>query len=157
MGSKSIKMKTIITVIPAIFLLLFSCNPETQKGSVEQWKQEILDTEKEFALMAADVGIPEAFIHYAAEDAVLMRNNRLVTGKDELIAFYEKQAGNDYGSSLSWEPDFVDVSGSGDLGYTYGSYTFSYIDSTGSRTESRGIFHTVWKRQVDGTWRYVWD
>jgi ketosteroid isomerase-like protein len=23
--------------------------------------------------------------------------------------------------------------------------------------EYQGVFHTVWKRQPDGTWKYVWD
>ena len=44
-----------------------------------------------------------------------------------------------------------------DLGYTYGHYTFSYIDSGGNKIENKGVFHTVWKRQSDGTWRFVWD
>ena len=58
---------------------------------------------------------------------------------------------------LKWKPDFVDVAASGDLGYTYGHYTYSYIDSTGKAAEDKGIFHTVWKRQPDGNWRFVWD
>ena len=58
---------------------------------------------------------------------------------------------------LIWKPDFVDVSASGDLAYTYGAYTYSYKDSTGAIVEQGGIFHTVWKRQADGGWRFVWD
>ena len=57
----------------------------------------------------------------------------------------------------SWKPDFVDVSSSGDLGYTYGQYTFIRLDSIGNETASQGIFHTVWKRQSDGNWRFVYD
>ena len=30
-------------------------------------------------------------------------------------------------------------------------------DSTGKTNENRGAFHTVWKKQKDGSWRYVWD
>jgi ketosteroid isomerase-like protein len=59
--------------------------------------------------------------------------------------------------SLKWTPDFIDVAASCDLGYTYGKYTFAVTDSTGKVNESRGYFHTVWKKQKDGNWRFVWD
>lgn len=36
-------------------------------------------------------------------------------------------------------------------------YTYSVTDSTGETKSSSGIFHTVWKRQADGTWKFVWD
>jgi len=146
-----------ISFIPAILLLLASCSPGTVENSVDKWKQEIVETEKEFSDMAGEVGIPAAFILYADDNAVILRGDRLVVGKSELIAFYENQDGKDNSVSLTWEPDFVEVSSSGDLGYTYGQYTYSYIDSTGSTIESTGIFHTVWKRQPDGKWRFVWD
>ncbi|MCX6240170.1 MAG: hypothetical protein NTY07_21955, partial [Bacteroidia bacterium] len=60
-------------------------------------------------------------------------------------------------AKLDWAPDFADVSASGDLGYTYGKYTLTSTDSIGNITQSGGIFHTVWKRQPDGQWRFVWD
>jgi len=127
------------------------------ENPADKWKREIVKTEKEFSDMAGEVGIPAAFILYAADDAVVLRGDQLVVGKSELIAFYQDQYGENEDESLSWEPDFVDVSSSGDLGYTYGQYTYSYVDSTGSTIEHTGIFHTVWKRQPDGTWRFVWD
>jgi ketosteroid isomerase-like protein len=49
------------------------------------------------------------------------------------------------------------VSACGDLGYTWGSYTFTATDSLGATHRSEGIFHTVWKRQPDGSWKFVWD
>ena len=58
---------------------------------------------------------------------------------------------------LTWKADFVDVSASGDLGYTYGEYTYTYKDEAGNTLSEKGIFHTVWKRQKNGDWRFVWD
>jgi ketosteroid isomerase-like protein len=130
---------------------------EIEKDSVEKWKDEIVETEKNFATMAEENGIPEAFISYAAEDAVLMRNNKLVVGKQDLIRYLENQPAKVKDEHLSWKPDFVDVSTSGDLGYTYGHYIYSYTDSTGTTIENSGVFHTVWKRQEDGSWKFVWD
>lgn len=128
---------------------------ETEKGAIKKWKDEILETEQNFATMAAEEGIRKAFLTYAAEDAVLMRKNTLGIGKKAITVHFENQKSKDV--SLTWKPDFVDVSESGDLGYTYGHYTFSYIDSRGNTIENKGIFHTVWKKQPDGTWRFVWD
>jgi ketosteroid isomerase-like protein len=140
-----------------ILLILFSCNTATNPDSLEKWKQEIRDVERDFAAMAESTGISEAFIHYAAEDAVLMRNDRLIIGKKQLMAHFGKSAIQSQDQKLSWKPDFVDVSSSGDLAYTYGHYIYTYTDSIGKMVEHKGVFHTVWKRQSDGSWRFVWD
>lgn len=124
-------------------------------GSIEKWKQEILETESNFADMAKEKGINKAFLTYAAEDAVLLRGNKLIIGKDTIRAYMENQASGHM--TLTWRPDFVDVSKSGDLGYTYGYFTLTYKDQEGDTVENKGVFHTVWKRQTDGTWRFVWD
>ncbi len=147
-------MKLSRLITPVFIFLVISCNQKM--GNVEKWKKEITDTELAFSAMAKTEGISKAFIAYAAEDAVLLRNNKLIEGKEELKASYE---GNNtlQKVSLTWAPDFVDVSSSGDLGYTYGRYVYTATDSVGNTQTNEGIFHTVWKRQSDGTWKFVWD
>lgn len=76
-------------------------------------------------------------------------------GKDSILKYYKSRNAGE--AQLQWSPNFIDVAESGDLGYTYGTYTFTYRDTSGVIRESRGIFHTVWKRQPDGSWRFVWD
>lgn len=141
-----------------LLLLIYGCNSNIKKDeSIEQWKNEILETEKEFAEMAQNEGISEAFLTYAADDAVLMRNNSLVIGKKTIQENFNDQSSDSKNVSLSWAPDFVDVASSGDLGYTYGKYVYTVTDSLGKSTVNEGVFHTVWKRQPDGTWKFVWD
>jgi ketosteroid isomerase-like protein len=123
--------------------------------SLIKWKNEILKTEQTFAKMAKEIGISEAFFYYAAEDAVLKQNQTLCIGKEAIREHFEKQPTSRI--NLVWTPDFVDVSKSGDLGYTYGYYIMSFTDGNGKSTNNKGIFHTVWKRQSNGTWRFVWD
>lgn len=118
-------------------------------------EKEIEETESKFAEMAGEKGIPAAFIHFADDNAVILRNNRIIRGKDSIGIWFSKQSYSNV--SLKWKPDYIEVSGSGDLAYTYGKYTYSSIDSTGKAVYSNGIFHTVWKKQPDGSWRYVWD
>lgn len=150
-------MKNHIKLLALIFILLIACQRGHEKGKVDKWKSEIVETEQEFARMAKEKGIPEAFLTFAADEAVLMRNNILIIGKDSIRQSFENSKTDYTKITLSWEPDFVDVSASGDLGYTYGKYIYSVKDSLGKESVSEGIFHTVWKRQRDGKWRFVWD
>ena len=145
-------MKTIITLL-SFSLLLLSCETKKTTDSTESWKQEIRDAEQQFAQMVQKEGIHNAFVAYAADDAAMMRNNSVIKGKTAIDDFYK----NSNSKTLDWSPDFVDVSTSGDLGYTYGTYNYTYKDSIGNEQVSTGIFHTVWKRQQDGTWKFVWD
>jgi len=151
-------MKINWTYIICFGLFFYSCKTDKMEYSkMETYKNEIIEAENNFAKMAAEEGIHKAFLTYAADEAVLMRNNTVIEGKTAIRDYFKKQGTDDENVSLIWSPDFVDVSKSGDMGYTYGSYTFSYIDSKGKRIENKGVFHTVWKRQADGSWRFVWD
>lgn len=136
-------------------LLMFSCDPASSSDDKAKLVKEVIDVEHDFAQMAADSGIENAFINYAAPDAVLQRGNRLVAGYDSIVAYMKGQS--QAGVKLTWEPDFADVSASGDLAYTYGKYRVTFPDTAGNIQTKEGIFHTVWKLQPDGNWKFVWD
>ncbi len=135
--------------------LIAACQP-TVVHSRDKSKQEITDAESAFQKMAAEKGLQAAFTFYADSNAVIKRgNDSLIFGKTGIAQFYGKSR---YRSvSLTWAPDFIDVSDAGDLAYTYGKYLFQPTDSSGKKSEYRGVFHTVWKRQKNGEWRFVWD
>jgi ketosteroid isomerase-like protein len=139
-----------------IFFLLFfvSCHNHPKIVDRESLKAEIVRTEQNFASLAKEKGVAEAFGYFADSSAVIQRGNGLIIGKDSIRAFYQSRIKP--GTILDWAPDFVEVSVAGDLGYTYGKYTISIPDSTGQPVKSSGIFHTVWKKKPDGTWRFVW-
>jgi len=128
---------------------------EDKNKTISGYKEEIRKTEQEFAEMVKKKGIKEAFLAFAADDAVLSRNNVLVKGKGAIRSYFEKGRLQDI--KLEWAPDFIDVSASGDLAYTYGKFTFSAKDGDGKLIKSKGVFHTVWKRQKNGKWLFVWD
>lgn len=135
-----------------LLLIILSCQSQ-KEPPIEQWKKEITDTELAFSARAKEVGVRDAFLEFAAPDGVIKRSRKILKGKMEIEEYYK----SDTSKSLQWAPDFVDVSRSGDLGYTYGRYTFTYSDSLGIEQQNKGIFHTVWKRQENGTWKFVWD
>lgn len=136
-------------------VLILACNKAGQEYTPEKAEQEIREAEQEFAEMVANEGIAEGFIAFAAEDAVLKRGDSLIIGKPGIADFLQAQPTQP--ATLQWTPDHVEVSASGDLGYTYGRYTYAYKDSLGNEKSMTGIFHTVWKKQEDGSWKYVWD
>lgn len=139
----------LLTILLAVIILSgLSCT-----SADERLKAEIIRTEHDFAIMADEAGVAEAFYHFAADSAVILRGGKLIRGKEAISDYYRNSLKP--GTKLLWEPDFTEVSGS--LGYTYGRYTHQIPDSDGSIIESHGYFHTVWKRQADGSWRFVWD
>jgi ketosteroid isomerase-like protein len=49
------------------------------------------------------------------------------------------------------------VSADGTLGYTWGRYDFTAKGKDGKVDASTGIYLTIWKRQPDGSWKFVFD
>ena len=123
--------------------------------SVDNYKNEIMATEKAFAAMAAKEGLKKAFLYFADDEAVLQRGNNLIKGKPAIAKYFDDNPA-DF-EMFVWSPEFIDVSISGDIGYTYGPYKYEMLDKKGELKKGGGVFHTVWKRQKDGQWRYVWD
>jgi len=117
---------------------------------------QIRNTEMAFEQMAAEEGIAEAFWFFADSGAVIKRqNDTIIRGKENIRQYYSDPV---YSRALvTWSPDFTEASENGDMGYTYGKYLWQFKDSSGKVTEYKGVFHTVWKRQKDGSWKYVWD
>ncbi len=116
---------------------------------------EIIRTEAEFCALAREEGVRAAFLRFAAPDAVILRDHRLHRGHAGIAAYYDR-----HGPAivrLEWKPEVVEVAGSGDLAYTYGPFTCTLRDDAGRESAFDGVFHTVWKRQPDGRWRFVWD
>lgn len=149
-------MKTILQILlfSSLLLITTQCAMNEIKTN-EQLQEEIRQVESDFAKMAAEKGIAEAFYFYADENAVLSRNNALIEGKEAIKEYMYK---SDYkGVTLEWKPTEIEVAASADMAYTYGNYTYSKKNEDGTSNTQKGIFHTVWKRQENGDWRYVWD
>jgi ketosteroid isomerase-like protein len=145
-------MKVLLLQIP-IILFFIGCGHSKSK---EEIKNEISQAEKAFERMASEKGIAEAFYYFADENAVIKReNDTLIAGKENIKIYYERKELKD--ATVNWTPDFIDISKSGDLGYTYGKYIWKIKDINGNIVEYKGVFHTVWKRQKDNGWKYVWD
>lgn len=138
-----------------IFAIAISCQTKNRTVDLEKVKQEVIQVEYAFAQAAKENGVEAAFLEFAANDASINRGNKIFKGKEEIQYYFNHSALTDV--TLTWEPDFVDVSDDGTMAYTYGPYTFKAKDAEENPVNAEGLFHTVWKRQVDGSWRFVYD
>jgi ketosteroid isomerase-like protein len=143
---------------PAICILfatlLVCCNVPSQKENAVS-KAAIEQAERDFAA-AAQQGIADAFYQFADSQATILRaGDSLISGKEAIRNYYRNDKYRD--ARVNWSADFVGVSDDGSLGYTYGKYTWELPGDSGQVKTYSGVFHTVWKRQADGSWKYVWD
>jgi len=136
-------------VIIMLSLSIFSC-----KDSGKSSNQEVLlQTDREFSTMSEKEGMITAFLAYIAEDGVILRDNSLPSkGKESLRVYYTGKSDTSF--ILTWEPIYSDISSSCDLGYTYGTYKTT-VKVTGE--VSKGTYVTIWKKQSDGTWKFMLD
>jgi ketosteroid isomerase-like protein len=121
----------------------------------EKLKGEVAGMEDAFCAMGKAQGLRAAFRHFAAPDVAFIDTDpRKWRGE---AAVLERIGPDQPGVSLTWSASFTDVSDDGTLGYNYGRYEFRSPGADGKESVHTGWFLTIWKRQPDGTWRYVMD
>lgn len=144
----------------ALFSTVLSAKaPATAEVSTKvdkaQLKKEVAAMEDAFCAMAKEQGLLAAFSYFAAPDVAFIDTDpRQWRGP----AAVQQRIGPDQpGGSLTWSALFTDVSDDGTLGYNYGRYEHRSRGPDGQEVVHGGWFLTIWKRQPDGTWRYVMD
>ena len=106
---------------------------------------EVVEAERAFARAASSEGINAAFLHYSAPDA-------LVFQPEPRSAKAALAANPIPPGTLEWWPVYAGIAASGDLGFTTGPF----VAGSGER-RGHGWFFTIWRRQADGSWRWVLD
>ncbi len=128
----------------------------------ETWKPEKLDLEsaratlvgldREFSSASSVKGQVEAFLAYSAPEVRLFRNDHYpLLGSEAIRQILSTNAD----TLLTWEPLASDVSQSGDLGYTHGTYT-SQSSSEPAKVVEHGNYLRIWRRH-NGAWKVVVD
>jgi ketosteroid isomerase-like protein len=98
----------------------------------------------------AKLGLKPAFQIYAGKDARLYVPDHLpYIGLDAALANLEKSKAT---VAVSYHPVSGDVSRSGDLGYTHGTYEKKGTD----KITEHGNYLRIWQKQSN-TWRIVLD
>jgi ketosteroid isomerase-like protein len=116
----------------------------------------LLEADRAFDSATAARGL-EGWVSFAADSGrQIDEHGDFITGP---AAIREAMRGllNDTTRSLRWAPDQAEISADGSLGYTWGRWTMTARDSAGAHQTGQGRYLTVWRRQPDGSWKYVAD
>lgn len=108
----------------------------------------VIAAERAFAAMGAERGVAPSFLATMSDDAIVFAPDPV-----NARALYSKRppgrAPREGGVLLSWWPNWAGIASSGDLGFTTGP-----VEINGRRN---GYYFTVWQKQADGRWRWVYD
>jgi ketosteroid isomerase-like protein len=140
-------MKPILLI--TVILAGISCTTRMHAANV----QEIIQADKDFSALSQQQGMRKAFLASMDSNAVMLSANHMPVVGNDLAKHYGQVNDSDF--ILTWEPLNGSIAKSGDLGYTYGVYTLKFKSS--DTTAHQGTYTTIWKKQSNGTWKFVLD
>jgi ketosteroid isomerase-like protein len=132
------------------FLLIVAvCTGCTSSANVDQERETLTQVDREWAATVNDL---ERFVSYYAPDASIYPPGMpMATGAGPIREALTQMTSRP-GFSLTFEPNKADVSSSGDVGYTTGTY-----QATMNGVAEKGKYITVWKKQPGGEWKVKED
>lgn len=143
-------MKNILFII---MIVLVGC---TDHIDIDKEKEKLMQTDINFSNRSIEVGNHQAFLEYAASDAVLLKPNHMpIIGKVAIEQHFNLSSDSIY--QLSWQPSFARVAESGELGYTFGFYQLEIIEGEEKGKIYKGTYTSIWEKNAKGNWRFVLD
>lgn len=142
------------TPLPLLAVALALVLPrDVHAADREALKAELVHTEAEFFQHALEHGFGPGLHAYMAEDAFIA--NSLILGREAQGAKVKAESGKVRPNVIRWKPLHAEVAASGDLGYTWGVAESG--PGKAGPFKPYGIYVTIWKRQPDGKWKFVYD
>lgn len=105
----------------------------------------VVAAERAFAADAPSMGVAGSFNKWSTPDAIVIGGGQVQRVRD---AYPDGPRPVDE-PLLEWWPNFAGIARSGDMGFTTGG-----VQVGGRRT---GHYFTIWQRQADGSWKWVYD
>ena len=103
----------------------------------------VVAAERAFAADGLAMGIKQSFLKHMADDAIVFQPEPM-NAREAISAQPDKP-----GPKLEWWPVWAGIAASGDLGFTTGPYAVDGV--------RRGHYFTIWKKQADGSWKWLYD
>lgn len=111
-----------------------------------QWNQDYLEKD-----------LTRVMGHYADDAVVMAPGMAPALGKDAIRRLLKGML-DDPALSLKFHASKVEVSKSGDMAFTEGSYTMAFTDPTSKKVVTdHGSYVTTYRKQSDGSWKAVAD
>lgn len=132
-----------------ICLLLAGCSSQ-QTDLSSKSREEIIAADLAMCDLAAKEGFRKALLAYADDSVIKPEEGKFpVIGKAGLAEYWMGKPGT---KGITWSPFRAEAAKSGELGYTFGNWKFVDGDSV-----YYGNYFTMWKKQRDGSWKFVVD
>jgi ketosteroid isomerase-like protein len=151
-------MKSLLLVFAAMVLAAITVLPNAHpfaSASSKDTAETLRQLEGEFMKAAAEHG-SQGYLSYYADDSVELPNGGpIIQGKANIaktMGFLDQKDNH-----LTWTPVGADISASGDLGYTYGTFEYRSVGKDGKPVVDHGKYTSIWKKQKDGSWKVVLD
>jgi hypothetical protein len=133
-----------VMVIVTMVLMFTACS--TNK---ENLISELIKTDLAFSELSGEKGVKRASVDFIDTTNLFLANNQfLIDGKNIVIERYRNSS--DSGIVLSWKPLGADITASGNVEYTYGTFKVESIDSV-----AKGTYVSMWKKDKNGIWKIV--
>jgi ketosteroid isomerase-like protein len=138
-------------IVLMLSLLLCALSVQAQKAKVDAGAElrSLVETEREFSKTSATEGTRAAFLMFLDDEGIVFQPGP-INGKK---SWSERKPSK---GLLTWQPVYADISRAGDLGYTTGPWEFRK-GNPDEKPVAYGDYMTIWKRQPDGTWKFVLD
>jgi len=128
-------------------MIILSCNEKKELKELPS-TQAMISADLAFSDMCYQVGMKKAFLQYIDDEGTLLRPDHLPIVGAEAINYISFLSDTSY--KLSWKPAHAEISTSGELGYTYGTFKLQLPDTT-----LTGTYVNIWKKEKDGEWKFV--
>ena len=119
---------------------------------LEAERNSLLEADLSFSRRSEEKGAAQAFYEFLAPDAVTLSAGEPPMRGREAIKVHLAAGPQGF---FTWQPIAADVSGSGDVGYTWGTANFQ---TKGPDDKPRIVYSkyvTVWRKQNSGRWKVV--
>lgn len=142
-------MKILITLM---VIAILSCNQ--QKIDAKAEGEKVMQTSREWAHYASKADV-EKVLGYWADDAIVASSGQPTLKGKKAIRQMVEGSFKIPGFKISWEPQSVEVSQSGDMAYLIEKSQIMVNDSLGKAVTQNYTGVTIWKKQSDGSWKNV--
>jgi ketosteroid isomerase-like protein len=148
-------MKKTVTVLCT--LAIFGWIGCSQADNRTADAQALKDNEARWNQDYASKDVDKIMAHYADNATVMAPGIPASVGKEAIRKTITTMA-SDPAMTLQFQALQVEVSKSGDLGYTHGTYQMTMTDPASKKVvHDHGSYVTTYSKQADGTWKAVAD
>jgi ketosteroid isomerase-like protein len=146
-------MKQIVFLFSILMLVISGC---AKKIDLEVERAVLRNADAEWSKVTGAKNL-EGFMGLVSENGSIFPPNEQKLSESAAIRKWISDMMANPGFAVNWQPLTVEVSTSGDLGYTMGTYNLTLHDPQGKAITDSGKYVTVWKKQPEGKWKVVAD